>query len=63
MHDITERKQAELVRQEITAMISHDLRTPITSIQVALDLMNARAFGELPQEFKDEVAAAGHEVA
>ncbi len=59
VHDITERKQAELVRQEITAMISHDLRTPITSIQVALDLMNARAFGELPQEYKDEVAAAG----
>lgn len=59
VHDITERKQAELVRQEITAMISHDLRTPITSIQVALDLMNARAFGELPPEFKDEVAAAG----
>lgn len=59
VHDITERKQAELVRQEITAMISHDLRTPITSVQVALDLMNARAFGDLPPEFRDEVAAAG----
>lgn len=59
VHDITERKQAELVRQEITAMISHDLRTPITSIQVALDLMNARAFGELPPEVEEEVAAAG----
>lgn len=59
VHDITERKQAELLRQEITAMISHDLRTPITSIQVALDLINAGAFGELPSQFIDEAKAAG----
>ena len=59
VHDITERKQAELLRQEITAMISHDLRTPITSIQVALDLMNAGAFGRLPSQFTDEAKAAG----
>lgn len=59
VHDITERKQAELLRQEITAMISHDLRTPITSIQVVLDLINAGAFGALPSEFIDEAKAAG----
>ncbi len=59
VHDITERKQSELLRQEITAMISHDLRTPITSIQVALELLNAGAFGVLPQQFTNETKAAG----
>ncbi len=27
VHDITERKQAERLRLELTAMLSHDLRT------------------------------------
>jgi signal transduction histidine kinase len=32
LRDMTERKQAELVKQEFLAMISHEIRTPITSV-------------------------------
>ncbi|WP_017651485.1 ATP-binding protein [Fortiea contorta] len=32
IRDITERKQAELAKREFIAMISHEIRTPITSV-------------------------------
>ncbi len=32
IRDMTERKQAELAKQEFLAMISHEIRTPITSV-------------------------------
>ncbi|MBW4508862.1 MAG: response regulator [Scytonematopsis contorta HA4267-MV1] len=32
LRDMTERKQAELAKQEFLAMISHEIRTPITSV-------------------------------
>jgi len=58
VHDISERKQAERLRLELTAMLSHDLRTPITSIQVALDLMSAGVFGKMPEAISSKVAQA-----
>ncbi|MBS1995323.1 MAG: PAS domain S-box protein [Cyanobacteria bacterium SZAS LIN-2] len=38
-HDITERKEIEKKKQEFVAMVSHDLRTPLTSIGTALELI------------------------
>ncbi len=32
VRDMTERKQAELAKQQFMAMISHEIRTPITSV-------------------------------
>jgi PAS domain S-box-containing protein len=46
-HDITERKQIERLKREFVAMVSHDLRTPLTSIQGFLSLLDAGAYGEL----------------
>ncbi|MGH9550760.1 MAG: PAS domain S-box protein, partial [Terriglobales bacterium] len=31
-HDITERKQAERMRQEVMQMVSHDLKTPLSTV-------------------------------
>jgi signal transduction histidine kinase len=46
-HDITERKNIERMKQEFVAMVSHDLRTPLTSIQGFLTLLETGMYGEL----------------
>jgi PAS domain S-box-containing protein len=45
--DISERKEVERLRQEIIAMVSHDLATPLSSIQVTLNLLASQAAGPL----------------
>jgi len=39
VHDISARKEAERLKQEFVAMISHDLRTPLTSVKGTLSMM------------------------
>jgi signal transduction histidine kinase len=41
MRDISERKDLDLMREDLTAMIYHDLRSPLTNIISSLDLMQA----------------------
>lgn len=45
--DITERKEIERLKQEFVAMVSHDLRTPMTSIQIFLNMLTRGAFGTI----------------
>lgn len=57
IHDITQRKEQERMRKEFVAMISHDLRTPLTSVLTSVSLLSEEAYGELPptatQELQD----------
>lgn len=48
-HDVTERKNVERLKQEFVNMISHDLRTPLTSLQITLTLLREGAYGKLPK--------------
>lgn len=57
-HDITERKQIERMKREFVAMVSHDLRTPLTSIQGFLNLLEAGAYGELTDAGADSLSVA-----
>lgn len=57
-HDITERKQIERMKREFVAMVSHDLRTPLTSIQGFLTLLEAGIFGELNKSGTENLAIA-----
>lgn len=57
-HDITDRKQIERMKREFVAMVSHDLRTPLTSIQGFLSLLEAGAYGELTESGAQSLTVA-----
>ncbi|MCA9805360.1 MAG: PAS domain S-box protein [Cyanobacteria bacterium HKST-UBA02] len=52
IHDVTERKEAEQLKQEVIAMVSHDLRTPLTSLAVGLEILAEGRHGELSDRGK-----------
>lgn len=57
-HDITERKQIERMKREFVAMVSHDLRTPLTSIQGFLSLVSVGVYGELNESGQENCTIA-----
>lgn len=57
-HDITERLELERFKQQFIAMISHDLRTPLTAVKSTLELLGAGTWGDLSQKAQDKVSKA-----
>jgi PAS domain S-box-containing protein len=58
VHDITQRKEVERMKQEFLAMVSHDLRTPLTSIQFSLHIILSESPNNLEPEVLEEIKAA-----
>jgi PAS domain S-box-containing protein len=50
--DITERKEIDRMKSEIISIVSHELRSPLTSILTALTLVADGETGDLPEEAK-----------
>lgn len=48
--DITQKYEIEKLKQSFVAMVSHELRSPLMSIQVCMKMMLEGFFGELNQE-------------
>ena len=48
-HDITERKRIEQLKKDFVAMVSHDLRTPLTSIKMVMEMLHGGYLGDLPE--------------
>jgi PAS domain S-box-containing protein len=61
-HDISQRKEGERLRQEFVSMVSHDLRTPLTSVSSCLALVQAGKFGQLDARGQEFVAETEEEV-
>src|SRR6202043_1211882 len=58
MLDITERKEIERWKQEFVSMVSHDLRTPLTSIQVFLDMLGKGMLGTVNEAIEKKAVMA-----
>ncbi|MBX9720256.1 MAG: PAS domain-containing sensor histidine kinase, partial [Candidatus Obscuribacterales bacterium] len=48
-HDITASKEAERFKQQLLQIVSHDLRTPLASMQHVTDMLLMGVYGELPE--------------
>jgi len=51
-HDVTAKKQLENVKREVTAMITHDLKTPLQTVRNYLEMLQLGKFGELNERGK-----------
>lgn len=58
VRDITEEKNIERLKQDFVDMISHDLRSPLTSMLGSLGMIEQGAKGPLPAEAQTEIESA-----
>lgn len=55
---VADLNDAKRMQQYLIAMVSHDLRSPLTSLQGVLTLLAAGAAGDLPAAAKEKITAA-----
>lgn len=60
--DVTDRHEVERLKREFVAIVSHDLRTPLTSVRGSLTLLSAGALGPLSGEAQQVVETAESEI-
>jgi PAS domain S-box-containing protein len=60
IRDMTERKQAELAKQEFLAMISHEVRTPITSVTGMANLLLDTDLTDIQRDFVQIIDTSGN---
>lgn len=47
VQDITERQRLEQLRHDLIAMVSHDIRGPLTAVRVVLDMVSTGMYGAI----------------
>ncbi|MBX9949072.1 MAG: PAS domain S-box protein [Candidatus Obscuribacterales bacterium] len=56
--DISERFRLEQMKRDFYAMVSHDIRTPLSSINGILQLVQRGRYGEIPDEVDEKLGTA-----
>jgi len=57
-HDMTERRQSERLKEEVVAMVTHDLRTPLFTIQNILGFLSQDLSGKVEKRLSDYILMA-----
>ena len=52
LQDVTERQRLEQLKSDLMAMVSHDIRGPLTAVQMGLDMIGKGFYGELDSNGK-----------
>ncbi len=58
LHDVSEQKRMERMKDEFVSTCSHELRTPLTSISGALSLIQGGVLGEVPEAMREMLTVA-----
>lgn len=58
IHDVSQRKHIERMKRDFVAMVSHDLRAPLSSIQLILQSAVRGVYGGLPDKASERVGMA-----
>ncbi|MGH8440909.1 MAG: ATP-binding protein, partial [Pseudomonas sp.] len=53
LHDISDRKQVERMKNEFISTASHELRTPLAAIYASLDMLYSGMGGDLPPDVRE----------
>lgn len=62
VHDVTEEKRVEQLKQDFTDMISHDLRSPLITMSSSLRAIENGSTGDIPADAKTAISKCGKNV-
>lgn len=62
LRDVSERHRLDQLRRELLAIVSHDLRTPLTTVSGTLALLEEGVYGDLPQHHRLSVKRSESEI-
>ena len=62
VHDVTEQRQLDQMKRDFIAMISHDLKAPLTSVQNTVKSVLEGATGEISQRAREDLSNVEHNI-
>ncbi len=62
VQDISERQKLEQLRHDLIAMVSHDIRAPLTSVRVTLEMVAEGTYGKLSNRGSELVTQGVHSI-